>query len=151
VVLFDVALNAFSGGACRPLAETACTLHLDGKQLTDCNTYSFLIFLHVMKVRIHECGLVVLSIEGGRKGLRYTKGRDGGQEEEETKKGERTWNERESARARTKRRVQTNGRRGRDQDKHGGGGGGQGEEESERETCWRGASFFGARRGERPK
>jgi hypothetical protein len=78
-----------------------------------------------MKVRIHQCALVVLSIEGGRKGLRYTKGRDGGQEDEETKKGERTWNERESARARTKRRVQTNGRRGRDQDKHGGGGGGQ--------------------------
>ena len=85
--------------------HTSFTFHLDGKQLADCNTYSFLIFLHVMKVRIHWCGLVVLSNEGWRKSVRYTKGRDGGQEEEEeeeeTKKGERTWNEG----TRTKRRV----------------------------------------------
>jgi hypothetical protein len=85
--------------------HTSFTFHLDGKQLADCNTYSFLIFLHVMKVRIHWCGLVVLSNEGWRKSVRYTKGRDGGQKEEETKKEVRTWNEGGSARARTKRRV----------------------------------------------
>lgn len=117
------------------MAETACTLHLDGKQLADCDTYSFLIFLRVMKVRIHPCGLVVLSIEGGRKGLRYSKGVMGG------RKRKRRRREREPG---TRERVCARARRGafkqmgaqKEDKQHGGGGGGQGEEESDRETCF---------------